>query len=60
MKKYPLLALIISIAVYFLSSFAFPVLSERIVVPVMIICILVGIASIIWLIVVLIKQRKKK
>ena len=60
MKKYLLLSIMISIALYFLSSFAFPILGERIVVPIMIICAFVGGISIIWLIIILIRQRFKK
>lgn len=60
LKKYLLWSLFISIFLYFASSFAFPVLGERIVVPIMIICIVIGGMSLLGLIIVIIKQKSKK
>jgi len=42
MKKYLSWSIFISIVLFFLSSFAFPKLGERLVVPVMMICTIVG------------------
>lgn len=59
MKKYLIWSILISVVLYFLSSFAFPTLGERIVVPLMIIFIISGGVSVIALIFVLIKEKLK-
>ncbi len=60
MKTVLITALAASIAIYFLSSFLFPALGERMVVPVMIVSILAAVIGAVWLIVLLIRQRKKR
>lgn len=57
MKGYLIWLIIISIALYFASSFAFPILGESIVVPVMIICLAIGGISSVALIIVLVRQK---
>ena len=59
MKKYLIWSILISVVLYFLSSFAFPTLGERIVAPLMIIFIITGGVSAIALIFVLIKEKIK-
>lgn len=57
MKKYLVWSIFISVVLYFLSSFAFPILGEKIVAPLMIIFIVTGGISVIAFIVVLIKEK---
>ena len=56
-KKYLLWLTFISVAFYFLSSLAFPILGESIVAPLMIICVVIGGISVLALLSVLIKQK---
>jgi hypothetical protein len=60
MKKYLVWSIFISVVLYFSSSFAFPLLGERIVAPIMIICILTGGISVIAFIFVFIKEKYKR
>jgi hypothetical protein len=57
MKKYLTWSIFISIILYFISSFAFPILGERIVAPLMIIFIITGGISIVALIIIFIKEK---
>jgi len=64
MKKFLILIIVIAAcaALYFISSLAFPVWGERVVVPVMILCLAVGAVCAVWLAILLIRQglRNKK
>lgn len=57
MKGYLIWLILISIALYFGSSLAFPILGESIVVPVMIICLAIGGISSVALIIILVRQK---
>ena len=59
MKRYLVWSIIISVVLYFLSSFAFPLLGERIAVPLMGIFILTGGISVIVFIIVFIIEKYK-
>lgn len=59
MKKILVIVIAACIALYAISSFAFPVWGERVTVPVMVLCLLAGIASAVWLAVLLIRQGLK-
>lgn len=45
MQKKLIWAIVISGILYFLSSFAFPLLGERIVAPIQIVCLIIGLLS---------------
>lgn len=62
MKKIliPVIVLAAGIALYFLSSFLFPVWGERVVVPVMILCLIAAAISAAWLAVSIVKMSKSK
>jgi hypothetical protein len=57
MKKYLIWTIFIGVVFYFLSSFAFSILGERVVAQLMIIFLIIGTASVIALITILIKER---
>ena len=59
MKRYLVWSIVISVVLYFLSSFAFPLLGEGIVVPLMGIFILTGGISVIAFIIVFIIEKYK-
>lgn len=60
MKKFLVIGIAACIALYSISSYAFPVWGERVTVPVMILCLLAGISCAVRLAVLLIRQGLKK